>query len=53
MKTKEEIYLDEINNARIQQGEKFASVLMSDAIRKFVMNVLIRYEDEIKNNPHT
>lgn len=43
MKTKEEIYLDEVKRAS-ELDEKFAKILMSDAIRKFTLNCLMKME---------
>jgi hypothetical protein len=48
MKTKEEIYLDEVKRSTEQLGEKFGKVVMSDAIRKFTLNCLMKMEDQFR-----
>lgn len=40
----EQIYLEELENARIQMGDKVVPLLSSDAIKKFVINALKRQE---------
>jgi hypothetical protein len=47
MKTKEEIYLDEVKRAS-ELDEKFAKILTSDAIRKFTLNCLMKMEDQFR-----
>ncbi len=48
MKSKEEIYLDQINESR-KFDERLAKVLQSDALRKFTMNCLIVQGTEYSN----
>lgn len=47
MKTKEEIYLDEVKKAT-ELDEKFGKILMSDAIRKFTLNCIMKTEDQFR-----
>jgi hypothetical protein len=48
MKTKEDIYLDEVKRSTEQLGEKFGKIVMSDAIRKFTLNCLMKMEDQFR-----
>ena len=47
MKTKEEIFLDEVKKAT-ETDERFGKILLSDAIRKFTLNCLIKMEDQFR-----
>lgn len=48
MKTKEEIYLDEVKKVSEQLGKKMGKILLSDAIRKFTLNCLMKMEDQFR-----
>lgn len=47
MKTKEDIYLEEVNRA-YKADEKFGKLFLSDAIRKFTLNCLMIMEDQYR-----
>ena len=44
MKTPEEIYLDEVHQVHMTLGEKAAKLFMAEAVRKFVLNCLLKME---------
>ena len=50
MKTAEEIYLDEVKRAS-ELDERFGKILMSDAIRKFTLNCLMKMESQFRQLP--
>ena len=45
MKTKEDIYLDEVKRAS-EVDERFAKILLSEAIKKFTLNCLMIMEEQ-------
>ncbi len=44
MKPIQEIYIDEVKISTEELGEKFGKILLSDAIRKFTLNCLMKME---------
>ncbi len=45
MKAPEEIFIDEVHEVHVKLGDKAAKLFMTEAIKKFVLNCLMKYSD--------